>query len=47
MPPLLLWGERHETQEFAMMVKKIAVAATAVLLTTSPLSVAGEVVVFL
>jgi hypothetical protein len=38
---LLLGGERHETQEFAM-IKKAAVAATAVLITASPLAYAAE-----
>jgi hypothetical protein len=34
-------GEWHETQEFAM-IRKIAFAATAVLITASPLAYAAE-----
>jgi hypothetical protein len=35
-------GERHEIQELAMMIKKVAVATIAVLITASPLAYAAE-----
>jgi hypothetical protein len=35
-------GERHEIQELAMMIKKVAVATTAVLITAAPLAYAAE-----
>jgi hypothetical protein len=38
----LLRGERHEIQELAMLIKKVAVATTAVFITTSPLAYAAE-----
>jgi hypothetical protein len=39
---LLLRGERREIQELAMMIKKLAVATTAILMTASPLAYAAE-----
>jgi DNA-binding transcriptional regulator GbsR (MarR family) len=39
---LLLGGERHEIQELAMMIRKVAVATTAVLIAASPLAYAAE-----
>jgi hypothetical protein len=39
---VLLRGERHEIQELAMMIRKAAVAATAVFVTATPLAYAAE-----